>query len=83
MNSFQLATIFGVVCCVTDCYANPERSFDLCELLAIIWNNLSQIILLHRVKDRTTGNCQNPDCGLLTLKLLTLEPFDRSLFWFV
>lgn len=56
MNSSQLATIFGVVCCVTDYYANPERSFDLCELLAIIWNNLSQIILLHRVKDRTTGN---------------------------
>ena len=36
MESSQLATIFGIVCCVTDCYANSERLFDLFELLAII-----------------------------------------------
>ena len=50
MNSSQLATIFGVVC-VTDCYADPEPSFDLFELPAMIWCNLSQIILLDQIKD--------------------------------
>ena len=35
VNSSQL------VYCVTDCHAHPERSFDLCELPAIIWCNFA------------------------------------------
>ena len=45
VNSSQLATIFGIVYRVTDCHAHPERSFDLCEVPAIIWYNFTQKIL--------------------------------------
>ena len=41
VNSSQLATIFGIVYRVTDCHAHPERSFDLCEVPAIIWCNFA------------------------------------------
>ena len=38
VNSFQLATIFGIVCCVTDCYTDPEQSFIDLFKLSISYN---------------------------------------------